>query len=83
MSILSWIAGAIGVLGKPIVQLVRETSRKPGPAGTGHWYGLVLQQQAHGPAELERDIACYYCGYIDARRSVHTKPPCPGKGRVR
>lgn len=83
MSVLSFIAAAITALGKPIVQLVRETSRKGKGKGSGHWYGLVLQQQEHGPAELERDIACYYCGRVDARRTVHTKPPCPGKGRAR
>lgn len=80
MSVLSWIAGAIGILGKPIVQLVRETSRKG--KGSGHWYSLVMVGSPGAPT-LERDIVCYYCGYIDARRTVHTKPPCPGKGRAR
>lgn len=81
MGVLSWIAGAIGILGKPIVQLVRETSRKG--KGTGHWYGLVMVEGLGGGDVIERDTACYYCGRVDARRTVHTKPPCPGKGRVR
>jgi len=81
VSFLSIIAAAITALGKPIVQLVRETSRKG--KGTGHWYALVAVEQPDGTLELERDIACYYCPYVDARRTVHTKRPCPGKGRAR
>jgi hypothetical protein len=58
-------------IGKAIVQLVRETSRK-GSGTLKHWY----------PKHWEPAHTCYYCGRFDQEERLDTDPPCPGKPRV-
>lgn len=58
-------------LGKAVVQIARETSRK-GDGKLRHWY----------PKHWEPPHTCYYCERFDQAETELTDPPCPGKKRI-
>lgn len=65
----------IGLILDEVIGAIRRNSAR-GPASE-HWYPKDGLRDTLGL----REHACYYCGRVDQRHRVLTKPPCPGPAK--